>query len=205
MMSASSTPVIIGLTGGIGSGKSSVAAGFSKRGASVIDTDVISHQLTAPGGAAIAAIEACFGPSMITADGAMDRAKMRALVFHDAQKKKQLEALLHPLIRAQLAMDTHHATGTYIMYVIPLLVESGNWNLTRILVVDCDEQLQRQRVMKRNGLSEDEVRAIMKNQATRAQRCAAADDLIQNQGHLDDLEPEIERLHQVYCRLRSAI
>ena len=192
---------VVGLTGGIGCGKSSVALRFEAHGASIIDTDIIAHQLTAPGGAAMPALVACFGADMITADGAMDRARMRERVFNDVQQKKLLESILHPLIRAQLAHEAESATGPYLICVIPLLVESGHWQLSRILVVDCDEESQIQRVMQRNGLTEPQVRAIMANQASRSERCTAADDIIRNQGKLDDLEPEIARLHQLYCKL----
>ncbi|PRC91398.1 dephospho-CoA kinase [Solimicrobium silvestre] len=195
---------LIGLTGGIGSGKTSVANGFAERGASVIDTDAIAHSLTAPGGTAITAIQAAFGNDIISPQGAMDRAKMRALVFSDVRQKLRLEAILHPMIRAEVARQTKLATGPYIIYVVPLLVEKGHWKLARILVVDCDEELQMQRVMQRDGLSEQVVKAIMAQQATRTQRLAVATDVIQNQGAFEALIPEIDRLHQLYCQLSSA-
>lgn len=197
--------LLIGLTGGIGSGKSSVANCFAERGASIIDTDVISLSLTAPNGEAIAEIRHAFGDDMITAQGAMDRDKMRALVFSDAHQKSRLEAILHPMIFAEAIRQTNHAHGLYIIYVVPLLVETGRWDqwgkLARILVVDCDERLQIQRVMQRNGLSEQQVKAIIVQQATRAERLAVATDVIENQTTIAALMPQIDRLHQLYTTL----
>lgn len=200
--------LLIGLTGGIGSGKSSVANGFAERGASIIDTDVISLALTSPNGAAIAAIRQAFGDPMITPQGAMDREKMRALVFSDSHQKSRLESILHPMIFDEAIRQTNEASGLYIIYVVPLLVETGRWNqwgkLARILVVDSDEQLQIQRVVQRDGLSEQQVKAIIGQQATRAQRLAIATDVIKNQTTIEALTPEIDRLHRLYCNLSSA-
>ncbi len=193
----------IGLTGGIGSGKTSVADAFAARGASIIDTDAISHQLTASGGAAIPAIRSAFGEDMITPQDAMDREKMRQLIFTDAKKKSQLEAILHPMIRTLATQLTNKATGPYIIYVVPLLVETGHWEFSRILVVDCDEKMQIQRVMQRDGLSEQLVLTILAQQATRKQRLEVATDVIQNQSTLTALVPEIDRLHHLYCQLSS--
>jgi len=195
--------LLIGLTGGIGSGKTRVADAFAERGASVIDTDVISRELTASNGAAIAAIRFAFGDEMITEQGAMDRVKMRALVFSDVTQKTRLESILHPMIYAEAARRTKHLTGLYVIYVVPLLMETGRWQsqLARTLVVDCDEKLQVQRVMQRDGLSEQVVQAIMAQQATRAERLAVATDVIRNQTTIDALMPEIDRLHHLYCQL----
>ena len=190
----------VGLTGGIGSGKSTVADMFAERGAAVIDTDVIARQLTAPGGIAIAPIRARFGDDFIDASGAMDRARMRAHVFSDPTAKRQLEAILHPLIRTETDYAGERAAGSYLIFAVPLLVESGNWKqrVERILVIDCDEQVQLQRVMQRNALTEPQVRAIMATQATRQQRLQAADDVIVNDGGLAVLLPQVERLHALY-------
>jgi dephospho-CoA kinase len=193
--------LLVGLTGGIGSGKTSVANGFAQLGATVIDADAIAHSLTIPGGAAIPAIQSAFGNDMIAADGAMDRAKMRSLIFSDTAQKQRLESIIHPLIRAEVARQTSTATGLYIMYVVPLLVETGHWKLSRILVVDCAESLQLERVIQRDGLAESLVSAIMKQQATRAQRLAVATEVIQNEGTFEALIPEIERLHNLYVEL----
>jgi dephospho-CoA kinase len=190
----------VGLTGGIGSGKSTVADLFAARGVSVIDTDQIAHRLTAPGGAAMPAIVAAFGPTFADADGALDRARMRQLVFTDALAKARLEAILHPRIRAETEAATAAATGCYVMLAIPLLVESGTWRarVSRVLAVDCAETDQLARVMARNHLPEAQVRAIMAAQATRQARLAAADDVIVNDAGLDALAPQIARLHQLY-------
>lgn len=196
--------LLVGLTGGIGSGKTSVAQLFAERGASVIDTDVISHGLTVPGGAAIPAIQAAFGEQMVNSEGALDRAKMRELIFSDASHKACLESILHPMIRAEIARQANSATGLYLMFVVPLLVETGHWNLPRILVVDCAEELQIKRVMQRDGLSEQLVKSIMAQQASRAQRLAVATEVIHNETSVEALVPEIDRLHQLYCQLSGS-
>ncbi|MES2118328.1 MAG: dephospho-CoA kinase [Pseudomonadota bacterium] len=190
----------VGLTGGIGSGKSTVADLFAARGVSVIDTDQIAHRLTAPDGAAMPAIVAAFGPAFADAAGALDRTRMRQLVFADAGAKARLEAILHPRIRAETEAATAAATGCYVMLAIPLLVESGTWRarVSRVLAVDCPVSVQIARVMARNHLPEAQVRAIMAAQATRQARLAAADDVIVNDAGLDALAPQIERLHQLY-------
>ncbi|SDX94252.1 dephospho-CoA kinase [Collimonas sp. OK242] len=190
----------VGLTGGIGSGKTTVANMFAERGAAVIDTDAIAHQLTAANGIAIAPIIAEFGSAFIDASGAMDRAKMRAHVFSDASAKQRLESILHPLIRAETANAAERAEGAYVIFVVPLLIESGNWTqrIKRTLVVDCDEQVQLRRVMQRNALSESQVRAIMATQATRQQRLQAADDVIVNNSEPAALLPQVAQLHALY-------
>lgn len=198
-------PFSIGLTGGIGSGKSTVADLFAARGASVVDTDLIAHSLTAPGGAAMPAIIAAFGAEYADAAGALDRARMRALVFSDAAAKAQLEAILHPRIRDGALAAAEASTGAYVIYAVPLLVESGTWRnrVTRILAVDCAEQVQITRVMARNNLSDQQVKAIMAAQASRAERLAAADDVIDNNGGVEALIPQIDRLHGLYLQLRG--
>ncbi|MDB5839730.1 MAG: Dephospho-CoA kinase [Herminiimonas sp.] len=190
----------IGLTGGIGSGKSLVADLFAQRGAAIIDTDLIAHQLTAPQGSAIPAIRAEFGAEFLTADGAMDRAKMREHVFSDALAKKHLEMILHPMIRTATEKAALQVKGAYRIFVVPLLIESGSWRerVSRILVVDCPEQLQVARVVSRNNLPEQQVRAIMAAQATREARLAAADDIVINDGDKAALVPQVDRLHALY-------
>jgi dephospho-CoA kinase len=196
-------PFSIGLTGGIGSGKSLVADLFAQRGAAIIDTDVIAHQLTAPGGLAMPAIRTEFGAAFVTAEGAMDRAKMREYVFSNPLAKKRLERILHPLIRSVTERAALQAEGLYRIFVVPLLVESGSWRerVSRVLVVDCPEQLQVARVTRRNKLTEQQVRAIMATQASRQARLAAADDVIVNDSDLAALTPQVERLHALYCAL----
>ncbi len=193
----------VGLTGGIGSGKSTVADLFAAHGAAVIDTDLIAHQLTAAGGSAITAIRLAFGSTFIAADGAMDRAKMRATVFADPAEKGRLEAILHPLIRAETEHAAAQAEGAYLLFVVPLLVESGLWKqrVSRVLAIDCTEEIQIRRVMQRNNLTEPQVRAIMATQASRASRIAAADDIIINNGDTAALIPQVKRLHDLYISL----
>jgi dephospho-CoA kinase len=196
-------PYTVGLTGGIGSGKSAVAALFAKRGIAVIDTDEIAHEFTRPGGAAIEPIRAAFGAGAIGADGALDRAKMRKLVFGNLAEKKKLEAILHPLIREQSLRRGEHADSAYVLLVVPLLAESGidRSRYQRVLVVDCTEAQQIERAMRRSGLSEKEMRDILASQVTREQRLALADDVIDNRGPPEGLEPQVSRLNEKYLTL----
>jgi dephospho-CoA kinase len=193
----------VGLTGGIGSGKSTVADLFAARGAAVIDTDQIAHQLTAAGGAAMPAIRDTFGADFLTADGAMDRVKMRQRVFTDGNAKRELEAILHPLIQSECERAAIETAGHYLLFVVPLLVESGRWRqrVTRVLVVDCAETTQVQRVMRRSGMTQAEVHAIMAAQVPRATRLAAADDIIVNDADATALTPQVDRLHALYMAL----
>lgn len=196
----------IGLTGGIGSGKTMIADMLAERGAAVIDTDQIAHQLTTPDGAAIPAIRTQFGADFLTSAGAMDRTKMREHVFSDPAAKNRLESILHPLIRRETEHASAQSQGAYLVFVVPLLVESGTWKqrTSRILVVDCPEPLQISRVMTRSGLSEAQVRAIMATQVTRAQRLAAADDVIVNDREVAALVPQVDALHALYVALAGA-
>jgi len=197
-------PYVVGLTGGIGSGKSAVADEFARLGAGVVDTDAIAHDLTRAGGAAIAGVKALFGDAAIGADGAMDRKKVRELVFADPKAKKLLEALLHPMIRAEsvrrIGAIDEEDSAPYVIHVVPLLVESGGYRerVHRVLVVDCPEALQIARVRARSGLSAAEVEAIMKTQVSREKRLAAADDVIDNSGPIAALQKQVEKLHQTY-------
>jgi len=195
----------VGLTGGIGSGKTTVADLFAARGVAVIDTDHIAHALTGPGGAAMPALRAAFGEQIAQPDGRLDRAAMRERVFARPQERDTLERILHPMIsaealRAGAAAATDHV---YVMFAVPLLVESGHWlqRVDRVLVVDCDPELQIARVMARNGLTRSQVEAIMAAQATRAQRRAAAHDLIDNSGSTEQLVCAVDALHEKYCDL----
>jgi dephospho-CoA kinase len=196
--------LVVGLTGGIGSGKSAAAELFAAQGARIVDADAIAHALTAPRGAAMPAIRAAFGDAMVTPEGALDRAAMRARAFADPHERQRLEAILHPLIRAETERQASIRGGApYVMLVIPLLVESGTYRerVDRIVVVDCPEETQIARVMARSGLSRQEVESIMRTQATRAQRLAAADDVIDNGGELAALAPQVQRLHREYLEL----
>ncbi|OJA35141.1 dephospho-CoA kinase [Burkholderia ubonensis] len=191
----------VGLTGGIGSGKTTVADLFAARGASIVDTDLIAHRITAPGGLAMPAIEQAFGPDFVAADGSLDRAKMRALIFSDDAARRRLEAITHPLIRTETDREGREARGAYVMFVVPLLVESGCWKsrVDRVLVVDCDVETQIARVMRRNRFTREQVEAIIARQATRDARLAAADDVIVNDATTPDaLAAQVDALHQRY-------
>jgi dephospho-CoA kinase len=199
--------LVVGLTGGIGSGKSTVAELLASLGAAVVDTDVIAHELTGAGGAAMAAIAGAFGASIVSPDGGLDRAAMRRLVFSDPSQKTRLEAILHPLIRRESEARCRclASAAPYVLLVVPLLVESGAYRqwVDRILVVDCDEALQVSRVMARSGLSRGEAQAIMASQATRAQRLAVADEVILNGGGREDLSLQVGALHRHYLELAA--
>ena len=200
---------ILGLTGGIGSGKSAVADLFAAHGVAVVDTDAVAHALTTPGGAAMPAIRAEFGDGVVGPDGALDRAAMRRIVFADPPARKRLEAILHPMISSEserrVTAGALHAP--YAILMVPLLVESGDYRtrVDRIAVVDCAEATQIARVMSRNKLAREEVERILAAQATRAERLAAADDVIDNDGSLTDLPHRIERLHRQYLDLSCCV
>lgn len=193
----------IGLTGGIGSGKSSAARLFHELGAGVVDTDQIAHELTGPGGAAIAAIDRQFGADYIAADGGLARAEMRRLVFSNGAAKEKLEAILHPLIRKQAAARIAAAREPYVLVVVPLLFETGAYRelVSRVLVVDCAEEQQIARTMQRSQLTADEVRAIMTAQLPRSERLARADDVLHNDDDMNALLHQVEILHDKYLAL----
>lgn len=199
-------PFVIGLTGGIGSGKSAAADEFARLGATLVDTDAIAHALTAPGGAAINAVRTVFGDACIDASGAMDRAKVRARVFADPSARRRLEDILHPLIRQESTARVAAAAGAYVVLVVPLLIESADYRsrVDRVLVVDCPVELQLARVRARSGLSDDEARRIVAAQVSRETRLAAADDVIDNSGTLETLYAQVQRLHQRYLALAQA-
>jgi dephospho-CoA kinase len=194
---------VVGLTGGIGSGKSRAADAFAALGASVVDTDAIAHELTARGGAALAAIVEAFGREALDADGAMDRLRMRERVFRDAAARQRLEAILHPMIRIESQRRIAATSAPYVVHVVPLLVESPGYRerVQRVLVVDCPEELQIERVRSRSGLAAAEVRRIIATQMPRAQRLAAADDVLDNSGDPAALEAQVARLHRRYLEL----
>jgi dephospho-CoA kinase len=198
--------LVVGLTGGIGSGKSTVAEIFSGFGAPVIDTDAISRQLTEPGGEALGAIRDKFGDAVMQDDGSLDRAALRRRVFADDTARRQLEAILHPRIRRRVELALAALTAPYVLIVIPLLVETGGYRdlLHRVLVVDCPEDTQIERVMAR-GLSRDEAMAILAVQSSRAERLAAADDVILNTAPIEALRPLAVQLHQRYQTLANVV
>ena len=204
-------PLVIALTGGIGSGKSSAARVLEELGAAVIDTDEIAHELTAPGQAGARAIARQFGAGYLAADGALDRKRMRELVFSEPAAKTKLEALLHPMIRAEVSARLHAETtpstgcppAPYIVLVVPLLIETGAYRdlARRVLVVDCDEQQQVDRASLRSALTPETVRAIMANQISRAERLRHANDIVRNEGDLPALRTAVTALHLKYLNL----
>lgn len=197
----------IGLTGGIGSGKTQVADWLAQWGAALIDTDRIAHALTAPGGAAIEPLRRAFGPAAIRADGSLDRAWMRDRAFGDPDVRKRLEAILHPLIDEAVRAQAERVQGPYRVFVVPLLVESGRWRdrVDRICVVDCDPDTQIRRVQARSGLTREAIERIMSAQSSREDRLAAADDVIVNDGTTDlaALRDQSWRCHQAWCHLAA--
>jgi len=199
-------PWVVGLTGGIGSGKSAAADEFARLGATLVDTDAIAHELTRAGGAAIDAVRGAFGDGAIASDGAMDRRRIRERVFADPAAKARLESILHPMIRDESQRRVAAATGPYVVLVVPLLVESGSYRsrVQRVLVVDCGEDEQVARVRARSGLAEDEVRRIIAAQVPRRERLAAADDVIDNSGTIVALHQQVLALHRRYLSLASA-
>lgn len=205
-MSASHRPLVIGLTGGIGSGKSTVAAMFEEQGARIIDTDVLSRELTQSGGAAIAPIRAAFGDAYIDAEGALQRGKMRALIFSAPAAKQRLEAILHPAIRTLVGQKLKAATpAPYTLLVVPLLFETGAYQdcMRRTLLVDCPEHQQISRTMLRSGMSREEVQSIMAQQLNRSQRATLADDILCNDTDLPALTGQVAHLHAKYLTIAS--
>ena len=195
---------IVGLTGGIGSGKTQASNAFESLGVPVIDTDLISHAVTAPNGLAIPAIREAFGESLIDPSGKLDRVKMRELVFSDPQARHKLEAILHPLIaNVTMASVSQHADAPYVVLVVPLLAESPQWisRCDRILVIDCEVETQVARVMQRSKLSAEEVMAIIATQATRDARKAIANEVIVNESTVEALTQQVRRLHDFYLNM----
>lgn len=196
--------LVIGLTGGIGSGKSTAAELFAERGAEVIDTDVIAHRLTAPGQPVVALIASTFGTQYVTPQGSLDRAAMRKLVFENHTAKQQLENILHPLIRQEVAAQVlKPTTAPYRIIVVPLLFETASYGnlIQRILVIDCPEPLQIQRAMSRSKLTETEVQAIIAAQIPRTERLLRTDDVIVNDSSLENLINQVNKMHKKYIRL----
>lgn len=193
------------LTGGIASGKTAVSDGFRRLGVPVIDTDVIARQLVEPGQPALARIAEIFGPGILDSTGELDRKKMREAIFSDHEKKAQLEQVLHPLIGEEVLKRLEQLSAPYCILVVPLYAESGSYRwVDRVLLVDVSEEQQIRRVMLRDDISKEQAEAILDAQASRAERAALADDVIDNSGTLDELEDSIETLHKKYSSLGSA-
>ncbi|WP_371743205.1 dephospho-CoA kinase [Polynucleobacter sp. MWH-UH35A] len=198
----------VGLTGGIGSGKTAVSDQLAQLGAGVVDTDLIAHQITAPNGAAIPFIEKQFGSDFIDSSGALDRVKMRSLVFANPEARKSLETITHPLIREETVRQAKKLIEEkvpYLVFVVPLLIESGNWLslLDYLVVVDCSEETQIERVVHRSKLPRNEVERILGAQASRQERIAHADMVIENQGSLDYLQTQVLELHQKILQIEK--
>jgi len=198
-------PYCVGITGGIGSGKSRAAAMFGELGAGVVDTDEISHQITASGGGAMPEIVAAFGPAAAATDGSLDRPAMRQLIFGDPGARRRLENILHPRIRETARSRVNESSAPYVLLVVPLLLETGAYRdiVRRILVVDCDEALQVSRTITRSRLDEASVRAIMAAQIPRSERLARADDVIRNDGDVEELRRQVSLLHGKYLKLAA--
>ena len=198
--------LIIGLTGGIGSGKSTVAGYFSRLGVPVIDADLIARELVAPGSPAAEKIAGIFGPSVLLTDGSLDRPQLRHLVFTDSNARRRLEAVLHPLIYAEMRLRTRALRTRYCVWVVPLLLETCKTELVdRVLVVDTAESLQRQRALSRDGMDDDILEAILTSQVSRAERLRAADDVIVNNADLTHLQEQVAALHHHYLDLANAV
>jgi dephospho-CoA kinase len=195
----------IGLTGGIASGKSTVAQRFTDLRVPVIDADVAARAVVASGTPGLARVIERFGPGVLAQNGELDRRALRDLIFSNPGARRDLESILHPLIRADMERSADQAVGPYIVMAIPLLIEGGpSDRVDRILVVDVDEAVQLQRVMERDGCTAEQARAILASQAARSARLAAADDVLLNTGTVTDLRQAVDRLHEQYGRLAEA-
>ncbi|MCL2022520.1 MAG: dephospho-CoA kinase [Betaproteobacteria bacterium] len=198
------SPFVVGLTGGIGSGKSTAARLFVELGAGLVDTDAIAHALTGANGKAMPALIAAFGADIAAGDGSLARLEMRRRAFSDPALKKRLESILHPMIRSEAAKAIAASSQPYLLYAIPLLAESGGralYALDRVLLIDCPETLQCERAARRGSLSREEVWSIINNQASRAERLELADDVLDNSGEESSLLTAVRALHERYLDL----
>jgi dephospho-CoA kinase len=198
--------LVVALTGGIGSGKSAVASHLESLNVPLIDADQLAHQLVKPGAPALRAIQATFGDELVDSHGALDRSALRKIVFDDPHQRKRLEAILHPRIREAMQAWLAKQSAPYVVLVIPLLFEAGQTSLAdRVLVVDCEESLQIERVAQRDQLSREQIQQIMANQAERQTRLQGADDIIENNGSLEALIEATEKLHDRYLTLAKGL
>lgn len=198
-------PLIIGLTGGIGSGKSEASKRFAERGVLVVDTDVVAREVVEPGKPALMQIAAHFGTDILDATGSLKRGKLREIIFSNSTEKQWLESLLHPIINAEIRRQLAGATSPYSILASPLLLESRQFELVdRILVIDASEQQQLERASKRDKNNEGQIKAIMQTQLSRQERCARATDIIQNHGSIDEIDEQVGKLHQLYLELAQS-
>ena len=194
--------LIIGITGGIASGKTSVSDAFAELGVPIVDTDVIARKVVEPGDPGLDQVREAFGPEILTEDGRLDRARLRQHVFADPAARRRLEGILHPLIRKRVLDDLSALRAPYAIVVVPLLIETGFDDIVdRILVVDTPVENQRKRLAKRDGASSEEIAGILAAQATREQRIARAHDVLVNDGDLADLQRDVRQLHQRYLEI----
>lgn len=197
-------PMIVALTGGVASGKTAVSDRFAALGVPVVDTDVLAREVVAPGSPGLAEVEAAFGPGVVRADGALDRAALRRTIFDDPAARDRLEAILHPRIAEEARRQLAALAAPYAILVVPLLVESGLFNdADRMLVVDVPEEVQIQRLIERDGSTRDQARAMLDAQASRDQRLALADDVIENTGTLEELRRRVDVLDEKYRELSA--
>ncbi|MGV8836069.1 dephospho-CoA kinase [Cellvibrio sp.] len=198
-------PLIIGLTGGIGSGKSEASKRFVERGILVVDADVVAREVVEPGKPALTQIAAHFGPDILDAAGVLQRSKLRDIIFSNPTEKQWLESLLHPIINAEIRRQLAGASSMYVILASPLLLETQQFQLVdRILVIDTSEQHQLERASHRDKNNEAQIKAIMQTQLSRQERCARATDIIQNHGSISELDAQVEKLHQLYLELAQS-
>lgn len=197
--------LIVGLTGGIGSGKSVVCSRFANLGILIVDADIVAREVVEPGSDALKKIQNHFGDDVVQANGTLDRSKLRDIIFTTATEKEWLESLLHPLINLEIRRQLSQTKSAYAILASPLLLETKQFQLVdRILVIDASEQLQIERASNRDGKNEAQITAIMQTQLSRQERCARASDIIQNHGDLSELDEQVEKLHQLYLELADA-
>lgn len=197
--------MLIGLTGGIGSGKTLASNYFAALGVTVVDADVVAREVVAPGTPGLKQIVSRHGESILTADGALDRGKLRGIILNDEQEKEWLDQCLHPLIRLAMAKEIQSATGPYTIVVVPLLAENHRqYDFDRIIVIDCDEEMQIARASERDNTSLEKIKGMMAYQASRKERLAIADDVIENNGSLEEMQEKVESLHRHYLSLLNS-